>query len=54
MKTHMMLLDTAMVALAFVIVFQLFVVMAHHNSLNMLSALPNEFLYLKGMTTFLF
>jgi len=42
-------LDTALFVLAFTVVFKLCVVMAGHNGLGLLTALPAEFQYLAGI-----
>jgi hypothetical protein len=41
--------DTTLFALAFTVVLKLFVVMAGHNGLSLLTALPAEFQYLAGV-----
>lgn len=53
MKTYM-LLDTVLFAIVLAIAAQVLVVMATNPSLRMLGALPGEFLYLKGLTSFFF
>jgi len=53
MKTYV-LLDAALLALVGAVVLQLLVVMANQSSLSLLTALPREFMYLKGLAAFLF
>ncbi len=49
MKTHTLLVDTALFVLALTVLLKLLVVMAGTSSLSLLSALPREFQYLTAL-----